>query len=89
MLIVFLVPEVDLKADYQSYYQLCELNLDEPEEPKAVSLADTVADPRAVVVVSGNAMVTVLAMFASKGLFDMTDGAVFVLYEEDYILIIL
>jgi len=65
------------------------LNLDEPEKPKAVSLSHAVAYPRAVVVMRGDTMVTVLAVLGSQRLLDVADGAVFVLDEENYVFLVL
>jgi hypothetical protein len=63
--------------------------LDEPEKPKAVSLSDAVAYPRAVVVMGGDTMVTVLAVLGSQRLLYVADGAVLVLDEEDNVFLIL
>lgn len=56
--------------------------MDEPKEPEFVPLAYTVADPRAMVVVSGHAIPTGFAMLAAKWLLYMAYGAVLVLYVE-------
>jgi hypothetical protein len=61
----------------------------EPEKPKAVSLPDAVAYPRAVVVMGGDTMVTVLAVLGSQRLLNVADGAVLVLDEEDNVFLIL
>ena len=60
----------------------------EHKEPKSVSLADTVANPWAVVVMGSYAMVTLFAVLAPQWLFDVADCAVLVLDEKDNILFI-
>ena len=64
------------------------MDLDEHKEPESVSLADTVADPRAVVVMGGHAMVALFAVLAPQGLFDVADCAVLVLDKKDNVLLI-
>lgn len=64
-----------------------ELKVKEANEPKFVSFAHAVTDPRAVVVVRGHAVVTLLAVFAAKRLFNVADGAVFIFNEEYHIFI--
>jgi len=55
-----------------------------------VPFTDAVADPGAVVVVGGYAMVTLLAVLASEWLFDVADCAVLHLDEEyDVLLFVL
>jgi hypothetical protein len=66
---------------------LHELKVKEANEPKFVSFAHAVADPRAVVVVRGHTVVTLLAVFAAKRLFNVADGAVFIFNEEYHIFI--
>lgn len=65
------------------------MHLNKPEKPKAVSFTDTVAYPRAVVVVSGDAVVTVFAVLGSERLLNMTDRTILVLDEEDNIFVII
>ena len=57
-------------------------------EDAVVSLADAVADPGAVVVVGGHAVVALFAVLAPERLFDVADCAVLHLYEEHDILLI-
>jgi len=64
------------------------LDLYEDKEPKSVSLADTIANPRAVMVMGSHAMVALFAVLAPKRLFDVADCAVLVLNEKDNILFI-
>lgn len=66
-----------------------QLELQVPEEPKFVALTDAVADPGTVMVVGGHAVITYLAMLCSERLLYMTDGAVFVFYEENDVILIL
>lgn len=61
--------------------------MNEPKEPKPIPFSDTVADPRAVVIVSSDAMVASLAMLGSQRLLDVADGAVFVLDIKLYLII--
>ena len=60
----------------------------EHKEPKSVPLADTIANPRAVMIMGSYAMVALFAVLAPKRLFDVADCAVLVLDEKDNILLI-
>ena len=64
-----------------------ELKVKEANEPKFVSFAHAVTNPRAVVVMRGHTVVTLLAVFAAQRLFNVADGAVFIFNEEYHIFI--
>ena len=65
-----------------------ELKVKEANEPKFVSFAHAVANPRAVMVMRGHTVVTLFAVLATQRLFNVADGAVFIFNEEYYIFII-
>jgi hypothetical protein len=56
--------------------------LEEAKEPKPVALSDAVTDPRAVVVMRGNAMITCFTVLATERLLNVADGAVLILYVQ-------
>ena len=67
-----------------------ELELDEPEEGEAVTFTDAVADPRAVMIMSGYTLITVFAMLAPQRLLYMTNRTVFVFNKQyDFIIFII
>ena len=70
-------------AGNEGNQELESLGVEEPKIVKLVSFAHAVANPGAVVVVGGNALVATLAVLAPQRLLDMADGAVLILYEQD------
>ena len=63
------------------------MGFSQSKEPKPIPFSDTVADPRAVMIVCGDAMVASLAMLGSQRLLNVADGAVFVLNIKLYLII--
>jgi hypothetical protein len=66
---------------------LHKLKVKEANEPEFVSFAHAVANPRAVVVMGGHTVVTLLAVFAAQRLFNVADGAVFIFNEQYHIFV--
>jgi hypothetical protein len=63
--------------------------LNEAKEPELVALPHTVANPRAMMIMSCNAIPTGLAMLAAKWLFYMAYGAVLVLNVQLHFIVII
>jgi len=61
------------------------LSLDKPEEIESITFTNTITNPWAMVVVGGNAMIALFAMFTAKRLFYMTNGAVLVFNEQNQV----
>lgn len=87
LFVVFILPNQDFHAYQKSCDYLHELKVKKANEPKFVSFAHAVANPRAVVVMGGHAVVALLAVFAAQRLFNVADGAVFVFDEEYHVFI--
>lgn len=68
-------------------YHLKQLDPEVDIEAEFVSFANAISDPGAVMVMSCYTLVTLLAVFSSKRLLKMADGAVFILNEKDNIIV--
>jgi len=66
-----------------------DLRADKSEKPVAVPLAHTIAEPGTVMIIGGDTLVTLFAVFGAEWLLLLTNGAKSMLDEEYYRVIII